>query len=668
MPSKGDRVTIYAGDGVNEYARFTGIIDKTSGTIGDGFQSTIIDAYDNLAVKFSHQPLLRKMPPTTAGAALRGVGLSASYYVDAAMRRAGFNVTPPREANSVLTAHLQDSMWPEASTAALEKSAAISSTNEHMASFFAPWGTAAADFNATYRPISPRKPGTATQMTVCVAPNHAATFTMTAEYGNIGNTYGLNVSAGRTAVAKVRGVQVASLPLGDASRVTMLVKGGKVTLKTDAGATANGTSAGMSNNNMSAIVITASSDARVAGVQVSHPVTAAQEFASLGHAPNARVDATNTFLKGIMDAGPAIDKREVSELLNDISQSTLHAMWIDETGTLQFVPSLVLAQQLSSQTVTTLDDVLSLGWEDSILGARSSVTVQGRFPAISRGRRRNKTVYTGSGETMESGDESEIFIGPDSDQDWIQPDTAVEIIGNGTWGTYNTGHESYAGGHYSSDGEIATPTDTLTFSLETVGVNRYKMTHKVGYLPAGVVLNLGTSPTDPALWLNNRDEPLPVIRAFGTVDWADIEVAAQSPGGIGPALTHETGPWINNAVNREIMSRMADYLASQTAVPKPTISSLEVTYDPRRQLGDSIVLDSPTLMGVTLKALIVGVEESADKDGHTQSLAVRLVNVTSAFQTYEEYNLALPPGEITYEQWQILGPVPQTYEQLTAAD
>jgi hypothetical protein len=71
-------------------------------------------------------------------------------------------------------------------------------------------------------------------------------------------------------------------------------------------------------------------------------------------------------------------------------------------------------------------------------------------------------------------------------------------------------------------------------------------------------------------------------------------------------------------------------------------------------------------MGVTVSALIVGVSVGTDGT-FTQSLSVRIISAQSSFTTYAEHNNALAAGNLTYTQWQALGPNPQTYEQFNAA-
>src|SRR5699024_5616927 len=111
-PAKGARVEIYAGDGTSEWRQFTGVIDNTTGTLDGPSQSKIIDEHDRLSVQFSHEPLLRQMPPRESGGRYRYANLVPSYHIDYAMRRAGFYATPIETPGTVVYAPMMGGVWP----------------------------------------------------------------------------------------------------------------------------------------------------------------------------------------------------------------------------------------------------------------------------------------------------------------------------------------------------------------------------------------------------------------------------------------------------------------------------------------------------------------------------------------------------------------------------
>lgn len=665
LPAEGDRVEIYAGDGVTEWKQFHGLIDKTTGDIGGGFQSTIIDDYDKLSAPFEHDALLRIMPPTSDGGARRGVGLSTAYYINAAMRDAGLYATPPSEYDSALHVPFQGSAWPLHGTLR-EASNYTGTGGSHHSTWDAPWGYSAGNFNLTYGPRTSYLSSTTVQMTAMVAPDHAGNFFFTAYYGP-SNTLQLAVTGGRIAVARVNGVEVCRISLFASTVVTILYKSGVATLRVSDGRESSGSGV-VGGTALSTVLTTGDSGTRVAGLQISHPNTASREFASLSWVPNAVPDYRSgaLLLLGLMDAGPAFEDTTCGEVLERISKATLTPMWFDETGVFRVAGSPWLRAKLPVKTVTTLDDVTSLDWESGLLSSRSRVTVEGDIPAINFSQWRTRVAYRGSG-SLKSGDTDEQFIGPDDGTDWIMLDETLTMLGSSNWDVYNANVDSVAGVTYTANGETTSDAGlSTTVTLEKLGLRRYKLTHQAGTFPADVTAELTTSPTSTLLYPRNRDKGLPRLNARAIVTWAKKKVTPSGVGGVGPELTHEAEMWVNRSNEPEILERIANFIQSQTTKPLPTITGLSIVPDPRLQLGDRITISSPDFMGVSLNALIVGVDSSFG-GSYEQSLTVRVTGATTTFTTYAEFNAS--GGALTYQQWQALGPVPETYAEFnTSAD
>lgn len=663
LPAKGDRVEIFAGDGVAEWKQFHGLINKTTGSIGDGFQSALIDDYDKLSATLSHVPLLRIMPPLVDGGAYRGIGLNSSYFADAAMRRAGFFVTPKTETNASLSVPCQGSMWPEVGTIAT--GGPSSGGGSHHALYPAPWGWAAGNFSNTYQPTLSRTASDPVQLTVMIGPDHTGFFYIRAVYGSSYAQLGIDGSG--LVTARISGTTVAQFTMGGPGVVQLLVKAGTATLRASTGQVASGAATLAGSTVLGSFTVSGTEGTRVAGIQGSHPDTTAQEFASIGYVRSATMDFTDASLNGGMDGSRAIEDQRTDELLSDISQATLTAMWIDELGVMQWIPTMVLRKRPVARTVTTLNDIFSLDWEDSLLGARSKVTITALQPAISRGRTCSRLLWSGSGDELGSEEVSEEVIEPEANEDWIQPDGTMEIIGTGSWDRFNIRSGTIGGIFYTSSGEVVSEAGLHTsIAMGRLGINRYKIRHVAGVFPAGVSAVLGTSPTAASLWPRNRDKELPVVRGFGKLAWAEVRVSPVAAGGPGPELVHDAGIWNNQEASTEIIERFGTYLAGQTANPRPVITGLEVVYDPRTQLGDVIGVESDSLMGVRMTALIVGISNAGGSE-YTQELSVRILSAASTFQTYAEFNDALPGTSLTYQQWQALGPVPETYTEFNAA-
>lgn len=662
LPKKGDRIEIYCGDGPTEWRQFTGLIDSTTGSVGGEPESTIIDEIDKLSATVTQHALLPTMPPAYAGGVSRHCGLSSSYYVDQALRASGFYTTPKQESLCSLHVPMQTSLWPDRGT--LETATRYDGRPTYPHNRPAPWGWAMSDFSAEYKPSVSHGPSTNLQFTACVAPNHSGAFLMTAFYGSAENTAALRVTAAKVAVAEVNGVEVCRVPLDEATIVSALYKGATVTLRTSSGATASGSKT-RSGNVMGRIQILGQDDARVAGIQVSHPSQAWEEFQSLRHVPSAILEMSDPTLNGVMDAGPAIRSKRADDLLKEISAATLTGMWIDELGVFRWAPAPFLRDRGATKTVTTANDVVGLTWEDSYLGAASRVTIKARIPSVSMSKQPSVLLWSGSGDSMESGDVREEVMEPGPDEDWIMPATNLQVIGTPNWGAFNRRRGTFGGVYYSSDGQTSNENGfTTDITMERISIDQFRIRHEVGYLPPDVSANLSTSPSSPALWDNNRNQPLPRVGGYGRVMWADVEVYPTTISGIGPEYSHDAGPWNSKRGDNEQLERFALYLADQLRTPKPVINGLDIVPDQRLQLGDVIKIYSPSLMGIELRALIVGVRTDFSSGEFSQSLSVRTIGATTQYQSYAEYNSALEGSAITYSQWQALGPNAETYSDL----
>lgn len=630
-PSAGDKVQVYTTDGVTSYPRFTGVIDKTSGDVGGDYTSDVIDQRDKFNVLFSHPALLRHHVPYAEDGDYRSIGLSHWYLLAAALRKARIFNTPPAVAEIAVSVPLQGSVWPESGD--LVDARGIN-PGTHAAFRQSPWGFVGAGFTATYRPrISP----TLSQPLLIgiMFPPDASTSDRPEVSVNYGSTIVRLRMVGKTAYGMLGGVTVVTLSgasIGNSNIVSLLVKNGSWTLSSGNGATVSAEMATPGTSSMSLVTVTAtySSTSALAGVQVSCPATVAHETAYNKHVPNLRIVPGG--LATTMDMSPRLENRNVADLVAEICEATLTAAWWDELGVLQLVSSDRLSAAEVAQTVTTLDDITQMGWEDSLLSVRSKVEVSWKSPSISKGRQQRKELYRGSGDSMVSGDVIEVLAQPDDDTEWFGVDRNLRILNSSNWSLFNTKRGSFAGYYFSSSGETVSDTG-LNIDVKTTphGVSGLKVKHAAGTFPSDVEANLSTSPTASTLWATLRNQNLPVVRGFGEGKWVDSTHVSEILGPAdAPALQHELGPWGQEYVDGDsVARRLADFIARQVSAPNPTLSGIRVLYDPRRQVGD-VVSIAAGILDVTFRALIVGLSESCTVGEHSQTLAVRIISFDSS--------------------------------------
>lgn len=643
-PSSGDRVQVYVSDGITSWPRFTGVIDETTGTVGGGMQSKVIDFRDRLNGTFTQPALLRHMTPYQEGGEYRSVGLDYWHTATSALRSVGVQNTPYMVAEIAVSAPMQGSVWPEAGQ--VVNAQGVTAGN-HASFYDAPWGYSAGSVTATYLPRTAYSPSEPLQITAMIAPDHAGIAVVDATYG----TYRV-----RLRVDELRGVgvfrdneQIARLSvasMANASMVTLLVKGGAWTLRNNAGQEVAGSAVPGGTVGMTSVSIVADANSRIAGVQVSRPNSAQHEFASLRWSPSLRFARNG--LAPTMDMSPRIESRNVADLIDEICKATLTAAWWDESGVLQMIPSDKLRGGAPVQTITTLDDITKLDWEDSLLSVRSSVEVAWKSPSISKGRMMRKELFRGPGDSMEAQDTVEVFATPDGDTEWFGADRSPRRLDDSNWGAYNRKKGSFVGAYFmnADDEELPTSSRPLTITTENLGTTAIKIIHTAGALGAGVEANLGTSENSIALRPAARGHDLPVIRGFGEGKWMDeVTKSATTGPAYAPALSHDLKFWGHRFFGGgSVAQRIADYIAQQVTNPTPTITGLGVTYDPRRQLGDVIVIQAG-ILDLTLTALVVGINETHDQGGHGQSLKVRIITATSRRKaTYDELAAAWVGG------------------------
>ena len=665
-PRRGDRVVVWVGDGVTEWPRFTGLIDETFGDVSGEMSSTLVSDIDPLTQDFTCEALLSRMSPLPGASEWRWGGLAPMFYADAAMRAGGFNTTPPTPASACLNAPLQGSLYPLPGTGAeLTEGGAYGQVSATMLLWSAPWGLAASDLSAKYRPAFTRTPASPVQMSMMVSPAHQGSASLTVYYGSrwvrIWVTEGRQVHVLTDATDPVPVCTLSGAEFASAQHVMMLLKGGTVTLRADNGATASGSLGSLGSASMSEIDLNARTGARIAGVRVSHPEPW-QEFIDLGFSPSARIHAGagSTTTWGVINAHPRVEAREAEGFLEDAASQTLSAMWVDEEGVLHFAPSGAIRQAPPVQTVTTSRDVLAMSWSDRVLSVASRVTVSYLHPSLSSGTAQSVEVARGARRVLARGDVDEEVYRPGQDEDWYGVDgTLTRLPGTVGWSHYNTGVGSMGGATYYLGENVATGTQGggLDITMSKTGLAEWTVVHDAASVGAGVTAETMTYPTvtGTGLWARNTSTPLPVIRAWGRVEWVQRETTT-AVDSVGPHLRVDLG----GAATVDTAQRVRDYLRGLIEAAVPRITRLDARPDPRRQIGDVITLDSPDFLGASIRCLITGISESMSRDGYTQQLTLDVLSVATTSLSWAEWEQAFP-GTLTFAQWRALRSADDTY-------
>ena len=647
-PSPGDAVQVQVSDGVNTWTRFTGVIDKTSGSAGAGYQSSVIDFRDRISGTFTHQALLRYMPPHVDGGEYRRIGLTNQWVITTALRASGIYNTPPIESLSLMSMPLQGSVWPEYGT--LTGAEGLNGA-AHAQFISAPWGYAAANFTATVIPNTSRQipASEPVQLSMLRAPDHSDTGELSAVFGNtrirlrVTGTGVVNAQWVTDTTTTV--VSLTANQMGDSEAVSLLVKDGVWELRASNGATASATQARPAGDTLSTMIVTASAGARIAGVQVSSPTSVTQE-----HRSTRFVRDMEFVYPGIgseMNMSPALRGRSIPDLVDEVTSAVLIAAWWDETGVLRLVPANQLRAQAPVAELTTTGDITALDWEDSLLSVRSAVEVTWKSPLITRSRSARLELWRGRTDTLEDNSDSvEEWVTPDSATEWFGVDRTLVRLNASNWGAYNSRRGSFCGVWTSdSDGDPSSGSASVTITSENLYQDSMKITTTPVSIPSGLEANTETHPEAVALKAYLRGQSLPVVRGRGRGEWVDDIYSVSTGSGRGPVLSHDVGYWGHTYDSGgSAAQRVGDWLAGQVASPQPTITNMGVIYDPRRQVGDVYTVKSDWL-GIELRVLVVGLTEEHG-DGSHQSLTVRVIQATNTRGvTYDELEAAWQGGD-----------------------
>ncbi|TLK56324.1 hypothetical protein [Glutamicibacter sp. V16R2B1] len=356
--------------------------------------------------------------------------------------------------------------------------------------------------------------------------------------------------------------------------------------------------------------------------------------ASVATVFDSTVKAWGKGLVESMGATNTILDTKAGDILREVGQATLTAIFFDEHGVLNFAPTNVLHAGSPVRTVTTAQDIFELGWMEALLTRRKQVGVEYRETALTLSKRYEVLLYqpsnsqqVGAGETIEE------FIGPDDDAEWFEPDMTFSAITLSDIVNFNLGRDSWYGGVYrSGDGDTYVRDTSLAIGTQEIEVGRrWLMRHRN---PSTRDVSMMAPPESTAVYAKWLSAPLPILRGRGLANFTNANVTASTGApSWTPALEHELGVYGKKAD----ATRVRDWLAARLKTGIITLTDVQIAYDPRLQLGDVITVESKKFYGFSMDALIIGKSESHDDAGAQMSLSVRTLTVRTTHTTYQDF-------------------------------
>lgn len=650
-PAPGARVEVWVGDSATSWRVFTGRIDVTRGSGGD-LTSDIVDDSDSLSALTSIPAAAELMPasydPSTPGITWEHVGtaLEPWHVAYRAMNAAGFGVAKPSitSGTRLVEADLQGSLIATVGrlqVASADKALSWASGYTYLAS-----GTIRYQPAITIAPgglrIWLRWHGTSSAMSVQFIDGTAIAF----RFSRVGSTVtvGYTVrSGGFEGPVQFETSNDFTVAWGSEQWAEMFIRPGDTTARLVlpvAGASVSTPNRDVEMTfhvSQTYTVGPVLEDVRVLSGTVAFQMGSInlndwQNAASTVH--STQVKAWGKGLVETMGATNSILDTKAGDILREVGQATLTAVFFDENGVLNFAPTNVLHAGSPVRTVTTDQDIFELGWTESMLTRRKQVRVDYRETALTLSKRYEVLLYqpsnnqqVGAGETVEE------FIGPDDDAEWFEPDMTFSAITLSDIVNFNLGRDSWFGGVYrSGDGDTYVRDTSLAIGTQEIEVGRRWLMRHSNPSPRDV--SMMAPPESTAIYAKWLSAPLPILRGRGRVDFTDanVNVSTGAPTWT-PALEHDLGVY----GKKSDATRVRDWLAARLKAGIITLTDLQIAYDPRLQLGDVITVESTRFYGFSMDALIIGKSESHDESGAQMSLSVRTLAVRTTHTTYLDF-------------------------------
>ena len=356
------------------------------------------------------------------------------------------------------------------------------------------------------------------------------------------------------------------------------------------------------------------------------------------------------------------------------SEATLASLWMDEHGRPYAIARDRLVTSPLQRTVRVDERVFAGSWSVGDDSQRRRVIVKGQEAAIDRtgdGSLMQAVIYQeSSSRSFDTSEVIERFIEAPSEEEWGPVDLTANRFGidpmlgaapgRGTWiGAVSSLRDS------SDDPETWVHQSGIGYSIliERLGQRTLKVTETLTGVPSTRSVYLKAADAFTQIHPAYRGVPSPTIRGEWKTTWADFTVAGASEGqSWAEDLIHDSSWWLTPADAQ----RVADALAAEVTQPMPTLSSVSVLWDPRRQIGDVeewIAVDKTGAESWRARVLVTGYAEAWDGQVPTQSVDVRVIAWTdpTSGKTYND----LAQAYATYAG--ITGTYQQVYDALPGA-
>lgn len=339
-----------------------------------------------------------------------------------------------------------------------------------------------------------------------------------------------------------------------------------------------------------------------------------------------------------------IENVHARQVVDAWGEATLNAIWMDEHGVPVTRPRDHLLAASTARTVHVQERVFDGTWSVGDDHVRSGVIVKGQQGALNYPRAGEHRAVAHE-ETHARGFSSPVvverFIEAPAEVEWGPISTYLNRAGSQMVGGELNG--SWIGAVVNYDGS-----DTETWaqihgvsyisSVRRLGQRMILLREEISGIPADATVYTKVAPTGTGAHPAMRNRPLPIIRAEWVTTWADYTVKGVTTGpSWAEPLVLEAGSWLTPTEAQAV----ADVLAAEVTSPIPTLSGVQVLWDPTRQIGDVEEWVAHTKDGAEswrARVLVTGYAEGWDGRVPSQSVDVRVISWTDPLdgKTYDD--------------------------------
>lgn len=647
-PRAGQGVSVALGYGSALAPSFIGVADGDAGGSGENTVLEVVDDFAKLDQTITLDPLMSVMPPWYDNGGFRRIGVTPTHVTTTVLRMCGYYATPAARGGTMLSVPMNGSMNPDVGRVIRCNPDGGLPVFESSA-----WGQSARGVVATYELNDTANLGQPFEMQMLVG------LAGTSGNANVDVSWGSDYI--RLLVTPARAVYLAERIGGVSTNVCILStsqmagaehvyarvsQSGTWSLVADNGQTVTASRAFTRTAKPDTATINAPAlGPQIGGVLVGFHGTFPPTF-------KRTAKVTPAAASGAYVGTPAIVRRKASEFLREQAAAELAAIWVDDHGVVQWKNRYRLVSGVPVREITATSDLLSLRWRTPSRVTTNKITVTYRKALASRATQSTITVFEGSKDALESGQQMSVMMEPKTDEDWIMPDLGAEWLTTDAerLGGFNRGRRSWAGMVKVTDpGSGGEPIETWVpgedVVYEKVDPRTFVCTLTAPSLTANQTAELRSHSFDTALWPQYRNTGLPLLRSYGLLQWVDESRSNTSEANGLSENTHDASWFVQN---ESAATQLLNDIAARVLFPQPILEDVPVIPDARLERGDIITLKDPIVTGIDLRCLIEGITVSSRAGEQDMTLKLRILQVNGVTATYAELESVW--SQATYSQ------------------